>query len=77
MNGVGIFVFGVIVFAFVAGACGLILWGIITERRDREQLERDQARAREVAEERRPATLEGPRTAAAVGFGATRCHCET
>ena len=38
-----IFIFGVLVFAIVATACGLIAYGIVAERRDRRQLEAEQA----------------------------------
>ena len=42
MNNAGIFIYGTVVFAFVATALGLIAWGIITERRARHALERHQ-----------------------------------
>lgn len=38
MNSVGIFIFGLFVTAIVTAACVLIVYGIITERREREQL---------------------------------------
>jgi hypothetical protein len=39
MNAAGIFIFGVVVFAVVAAACGLIVYGIVAERRERRSLE--------------------------------------
>jgi hypothetical protein len=39
MNDVAIFFYGLVVTAIVATACWLIVWGIIQERRDREQLD--------------------------------------
>ena len=41
MEYVGVFLFGVAVTALVVAACVLIVFGIITERRDREKLEAD------------------------------------
>ena len=38
MNSVGIFIFGLFITAIVATACALIVYGIITERRERESL---------------------------------------
>lgn len=38
MNAVGIFIFGLFITAIVASACALIVYGIITERREREAL---------------------------------------
>jgi len=38
MESVGIFIFGLFITAIVAAACGLIVYGIITERREREEL---------------------------------------
>jgi hypothetical protein len=38
MESVGIFIFGLFITAIVAAACGLIIYGIITERREREEL---------------------------------------
>ena len=35
----GIFIYGTLVFAFVATALGLLAWGILTERRDRTSFE--------------------------------------
>jgi hypothetical protein len=46
----GIFIFGMAVFAIVGAACWLIAYGILEERRDRESLEARQAEALEVAE---------------------------
>jgi hypothetical protein len=34
-----IFLYGVVVFAIVASALGLLAWGIVNERRDRERFE--------------------------------------
>lgn len=51
----GIFIFGMVVFAIVAGACWLIAFGILEERRDLEALEAQQADALEAAE-RHPVT---------------------
>lgn len=45
MSSAGIFIYGVVVFAVVAVACGLIAYGIVTERRDRRALEAEQADA--------------------------------
>jgi hypothetical protein len=42
VNDAGIFVFGVVVFAVVAAACGLIVYGIVAERRERKGLEAEQ-----------------------------------
>ena len=42
MNAAGIFVLGIVVFAVVATACGLIVYGIVTERRERTGLEAEQ-----------------------------------
>jgi hypothetical protein len=36
---IGIFLYGVAVFALVSGALGLLAWGIVTERRDRTEFE--------------------------------------
>ena len=38
MESVGIFIFGLFITAIVAAACGLIVYGIVTERREREEL---------------------------------------
>jgi len=38
MNSVGIFIFGLFITGIVAAACFLIVYGIITERREREEL---------------------------------------
>jgi hypothetical protein len=38
----GIFVFGLAITAIVFAACGLIVYGIVTERREREALEAEQ-----------------------------------
>ena len=38
MESVGIFIFGLFITAIVAAACGLIVYGIITERSEREEL---------------------------------------
>lgn len=43
MENVGIFLFGIAVTTLVALAASLIVWGFITERRDRMQLEAEQA----------------------------------
>lgn len=42
MTNAGIFIYGTVVFALVATALGLIVWGIFTERRSRLDLERRQ-----------------------------------
>lgn len=44
MEYAGIFVFGVVITMIVFAACGLIVYGIVTERQQREQLEAEQAR---------------------------------
>ena len=36
---IGIFLYGVVVFALVCGALGLLAWGIVNERRDRTEFE--------------------------------------
>ena len=36
---IGIFLYGVFVFALVCAALGLLGWGIVNERRDRTQFE--------------------------------------
>jgi hypothetical protein len=36
---IGIFIYGVVVFALVCGALGLLTWGIVNERRDRVNVE--------------------------------------
>ena len=36
---VGVFIYGTLVFAIVCAALGLILWGIVNERRDRMSFE--------------------------------------
>lgn len=38
MSLVGIFIFGLFVTGIVSAACGLIVYGIITERRERDEL---------------------------------------
>ena len=38
MESVGIFIFGLFITAIVAAACALIVYGIVTERREREEL---------------------------------------
>jgi len=38
MNSVGIFIFGLFITGIVTAACFLIVYGIITERREREEL---------------------------------------
>lgn len=43
MQYVGIFLFGVVVSAVVIAACFLIIFGIITEKQEREELEAQQA----------------------------------
>lgn len=43
MQYAGIFVFGVLITMIVFVACGLIVYGIFTERREREELEAEQA----------------------------------
>lgn len=44
MEYAGIFAFGVVITLIVFAACGLIVYGIVAERQDREQLESEQAR---------------------------------
>jgi hypothetical protein len=39
MSEAAIFIYGLAVFAIVAAACGLIVFGIVEERRSREQLD--------------------------------------
>lgn len=39
MSELAIFIYGLVVFTIVAAACTLIVYGIITERRSREQLD--------------------------------------
>jgi hypothetical protein len=39
MEYVGIFIFGLAITAIVAAACFIIVYGIVTERREREKLE--------------------------------------
>ena len=36
---IGVFLYGVVVFALVCAALGLLAWGIVNERRDRTQFE--------------------------------------
>jgi hypothetical protein len=36
---IGIFLYGIVVFALVCGAISLLAWGIVNERRDRTQVE--------------------------------------
>jgi hypothetical protein len=36
---IGIFLYGIVVFALVCAAAGLLAWGIVNERRDRTQFE--------------------------------------
>jgi hypothetical protein len=36
---IGIFIYGVFVFALVSAALGLLAWGIVNERRDRTRFE--------------------------------------
>jgi hypothetical protein len=36
---IGIFIYGIGVFTLVCGALGLLIWGIINERRDRVNVE--------------------------------------
>ncbi len=43
MEYVGIFLFGIVVTAIVITACFLIVFGIITEKQEREELEAQQA----------------------------------
>lgn len=43
MEYVGIFLFGIVVTAIVFFACFLIIFGIITEKQEREKLEAQQA----------------------------------
>jgi hypothetical protein len=39
MSALGIFLYGLVVAALVAGALGLLAWGIVAERRDRRHPE--------------------------------------
>ena len=50
MNNAGIFIYGTVVFALVAGALWLIAWGIVVERRSRLELEEEQGLRRGGAE---------------------------
>lgn len=43
MSDLGIFLFGFVVTGLVAIAISLIIWGAVTERRDRLELEAEQA----------------------------------
>jgi hypothetical protein len=70
MNAAGIFIFGVFVFAFVAAACVLIAYGIVAERRDRQALEAEQARALRSAPGARPARARSGPSARASGRSA-------
>ena len=36
---IGIFLYGIAVFALVCGALGLLAWGIVNEQRDRTEFE--------------------------------------
>jgi len=38
MSLVGIFIFGLFITGIVTAACGLIVYGLVTERREREEL---------------------------------------
>ena len=38
MESVGIFIFGLFITGIVTAACALIVYGIVTERREREEL---------------------------------------
>lgn len=38
MESVGIFIFGLFITGIVTAACGLIVYGFISERREREEL---------------------------------------
>jgi amino acid permease len=42
MEYAGIFIFGLVITAIVFAACGLIVYGIVTERQERELLEAEQ-----------------------------------
>ena len=59
---VGIFIFGLVVSGFVAGACWLVAAGIREERRDRKTTEAEQSEALEVAERHPVATRADGRT---------------
>lgn len=39
MSDAGIFIYGIVVTSLVAVALGLLAWGIVNERRDRQNLE--------------------------------------
>jgi hypothetical protein len=39
MSEAAIFIYGLVVFSIVAAACGLIVYGIVEERRSREHLD--------------------------------------
>ncbi|MEX1219224.1 MAG: hypothetical protein WEB05_02425 [Solirubrobacterales bacterium] len=43
MTAVGIFIFGLFITAIVSTACALIVWGIVSERRERDELEEGRA----------------------------------
>jgi len=54
MEYVGIFIFGVAVSTIVIAACSIIVFGIITEKQEREKLEAQQAA--DLAPDRKPET---------------------
>ena len=66
MSAVAIFVYGTVVFAIVAAALGLLVWGIVNERRDRERFEQ----GREVFGEAGAALEVAVNTRAPTGVGA-------
>jgi hypothetical protein len=39
MSAAAIFAYGTVVFAIVSAALGILVWGIVNERRDRERFE--------------------------------------
>ena len=51
MEYAGIFAFGLVITMIVFAACGLIVYGIVTERQEREQLEAEQEADRIALEE--------------------------
>ncbi len=46
MEYIGVFLYGIAITVLVAAACASIVFGIITEKRDRERLEAEQAAER-------------------------------
>ncbi len=57
-----IFIYGILVFAIVAGASAMIAWGIVAERRDRGKLESEHGPALQRGRRQRTATGEDSHT---------------